>query len=87
MLLSCDCVTAAGLGLHILQQLGGINTIMYYTPAILQLAGVTDNRTALLVALVPAGVNAAGTLIGMAFIDKSGRRCASLQCSVFSDVS
>jgi Sugar (and other) transporter len=49
--------------------------VMYYTPAILQLAGVTDKRTALLVALVPAAVNAAGTLVGMAAIDRCGRRC------------
>ena len=28
---------------------------MYFTPAILQLAGVADKRTALLLALVPAG--------------------------------
>lgn len=49
--------------------------VMYYTPAILQLAGVTDKRTALLVALIPAAVNAGGTLIGMATIDRCGRRC------------
>jgi MFS transporter, SP family, solute carrier family 2 (myo-inositol transporter), member 13 len=47
---------------------------MYYTPAILQLAGVTDKRDALLVALIPAAVNAGGTLIGMAAIDRCGRR-------------
>ncbi|KAA6422553.1 MAG: putative inositol transporter 2-like [Trebouxia sp. A1-2] len=45
-----------GLGLQILQQLGGINTVMYYTPAILELAGLRDNRTALLVAMLPAAV-------------------------------
>ncbi len=49
---------------------------MYYTPAILQLAGVTNKRTALLVALFPAAVNAGGTLVGMAAIDRCGRRCA-----------
>ena len=63
-----------GLGLQVLQQLGGINTVMYYTPAILLLAGVTDKRSALLLALVPAGVNATGTLVGMAAIDRCGRR-------------
>ncbi|KAL0047264.1 hypothetical protein WJX82_011173 [Trebouxia sp. C0006] len=63
-----------GLGLQILQQLGGINTVMYYTPAILELAGLTDNRTALLVAMLPAAVNSAGTFIGMWQIDKCGRR-------------
>ncbi len=40
---------AAGVGLQILQQLAGINTVMYYTPAILELAGIHDNRSALLV--------------------------------------
>lgn len=63
-----------GLGLQILQQLGGINTVMYYTPAILELAGFRDNRTALLVAMLPAAVNSVGTLIGMWQIDKCGRR-------------
>lgn len=51
---------------------------MYYTPAILQLAGVTDKRTALLVALIPAAVNAGGTLVGMAAIDRCGRRWVGL---------
>ena len=37
--------------------MGGINTVMYYTPAILELAGVADKRTALLLALIPAGAH------------------------------
>ncbi|KAK9829082.1 hypothetical protein WJX72_003793 [[Myrmecia] bisecta] len=63
-----------GLGLQILQQLCGINTVMYYTPAILELAGFHDKRTALLVAMGPAAVNAVGTLLGMWHIDRCGRR-------------
>lgn len=43
------------MGLQVLQQVSGINTVMYYTPAILEMAGVRDKRTALLLALVPAG--------------------------------
>ena len=39
----------AGVGLQVLQQLAGINTVMYYTPVILELAGIHDKRTALLV--------------------------------------
>lgn len=52
----------AGLGLQVLQQVGGINTVMYYTPAILELAGVGDKRTALLLALVPAGARSSPSL-------------------------
>ena len=50
----------AGLGLQILQQLAGINTVMYYTPAILELAGFRDKRSALLIAMAPA----AGRVLG-----------------------
>ena len=32
-----------------LQQVAGINTVMYFTPVILELAGVHNKRTALLV--------------------------------------
>ena len=67
----------AGMGLQIWQQLCGINTVMYYTPSILRLAGVTDNRTALLLAMGPAAVNAMGTVVGMYLVDILGRRSAS----------
>eukprot|EP01025_Chloroclados_australasicus_P024996 TRINITY_DN2501_c0_g1_i4.p1 TRINITY_DN2501_c0_g1~~TRINITY_DN2501_c0_g1_i4.p1 ORF type:complete len:694 (+),score=63.39 TRINITY_DN2501_c0_g1_i4:81-2162(+) len=63
-----------GVGLQVLQQLLGINTVMYYTPAILLIAGVRDKRQALLMAMLPAAVNALGTIVGMWSIDKSGRR-------------
>lgn len=43
-----------------LQQLAGINTVMYYTPAILELAGFHDKRSALLIAMAPAAGAAAG---------------------------
>ena len=65
----------AGVGLQALQQLCGINTVMYFTPTLLKLAGFRDNRTALLVSMGPAAVNALGTLLGMYLIDRSGRRC------------
>jgi SP family myo-inositol transporter-like MFS transporter 13 len=49
---------------------------MYYTPAILELAGFHNKQTALLLALLPAGVNALGTLVGMACIDRqAGEPC------------
>lgn len=47
---------------------------MYYLPVIIQSAGIRSNRTALLVSLFPAGVNAAGTVVGIRAIEKYGRR-------------
>lgn len=64
----------AGVGLQVLQQACGINTVMYFLVSILSLAGISSNRTALLVAMGPAAVNAIGTVVGMALIDRAGRR-------------
>ncbi|KAH9308355.1 hypothetical protein KI387_036266 [Taxus chinensis] len=64
----------AGVGLQIFQQLVGINTVMYYSPSIMELAGFAAHRTALLLSLVVAGVNALGTVVGILLIDRSGRR-------------
>jgi len=59
-----------------LMLMGALCALQYYTPAILELAGLRDNRTALLVAMLPAAINSAGTLVGMWQIDKCGRRQA-----------
>lgn len=49
---------------QILQQLCGINTVMYFTPVILQMAGFRNKQEALLLSCFPAAVNAAGTVVG-----------------------
>ncbi|CAJ2637085.1 unnamed protein product [Trifolium pratense] len=64
----------AGMGLQIFQQFVGINTVMYYSPTIVQLAGFASNRTALLLSLVTAGINAFGSILSIYFIDKTGRK-------------
>jgi len=64
----------AGMGLQIFQQFVGINTVMYYSPTIIQLAGFASNRVALLLSLVTAGLNAFGSILSIYFIDKTGRR-------------
>lgn len=53
-----------GVALQALQQLCGINTVMYFTPVILQMAGYADRQQALLWACLPAGCNALGTVAG-----------------------
>lgn len=54
-------VLNTGMSLQILQQFCGINTVMYYTPTILQMAGYVDRQQALLVSLLPALINSLGT--------------------------
>jgi SP family myo-inositol transporter-like MFS transporter 13 len=45
----------------------------YYLPTILALGGV-QKQAALLLSLLPAATNALGTLVGMRYIDRCGRR-------------
>ncbi|KAG6550528.1 hypothetical protein Mapa_007897 [Marchantia paleacea] len=64
----------AGVGLQLFQQFVGINTVMYYAPSIVELAGYASHQTALLLSLVVAGINALGTVAGILLIDRLGRR-------------
>ncbi|XP_030553410.1 probable inositol transporter 2 [Rhodamnia argentea] len=64
----------AGVGLQVFQQFVGINTVMYYSPTIVQLAGFASNQTALLLSLITAGLNAFGSVVSIYFIDRTGRK-------------
>nr|UQE85995.1 inositol transporter 2 [Mesembryanthemum crystallinum] len=64
----------AGVGLQVFQQFIGINTVMYYSPTIVQLAGYASNETALLLSLVTAGLNALGSIASIYFTDRLGRK-------------
>ncbi|BAT74295.1 hypothetical protein LR48_Vigan05g093100 [Vigna angularis] len=68
----------AGMGLQFFQQFTGINTVMYYSPTIVQLAGFASNRTALLLSLITSGLNAFGSIVSIYFIDKTGRKKLAL---------
>lgn len=68
----------AGAGLQAFQQFTGINTVMYYSPTIVQMAGFESNRLAILLSLVVAAMNAAGTILGIYLIDHFGRRKLAL---------
>ncbi|KAH7424205.1 hypothetical protein KP509_12G094900 [Ceratopteris richardii] len=65
---------AIGIGLQVFQQFVGINTVMYYSPSIMQMAGFTSNQLALSLSLITSGFNALGTIAGMYLIDRIGRR-------------
>lgn len=55
------------------QQFTGINTVMYYSATIVQMAGFESNQLALLLSLIVAALNAAGTILGIYLIDSVGR--------------
>eukprot|EP00262_Sarcandra_glabra_P022455 TRINITY_DN995_c0_g1_i1.p1 TRINITY_DN995_c0_g1~~TRINITY_DN995_c0_g1_i1.p1 ORF type:complete len:206 (-),score=26.84 TRINITY_DN995_c0_g1_i1:325-942(-) len=51
---------------------------MYYSPTIVQMAGFSSNKMALLLSLIVAGMNATGTVLGIYLIDRFGRRRLAL---------
>ena len=51
---------------------------MYYSPTIVQMAGFHSNQLALLLSLIVAAMNAAGTVVGIYFIDHCGRKKLAL---------
>ncbi|KAG8510365.1 Proton myo-inositol cotransporter, partial [Galemys pyrenaicus] len=69
---------AVGCGLQLFQQLAGINTIMYYSATILQMAGVADDRLAIWLASLTAFTNFIFTLVGVWLVEKAGRRKLTL---------
>lgn len=64
----------AGITVQVAQQFVGINTVMYYSPTIVQLAGFASKQTALALSLITSGLNAVGSIVSMAFVDRFGRR-------------
>ncbi|KAF0684856.1 Aste57867_23201 [Aphanomyces stellatus] len=60
-----------GCGLQVLQQLCGINTVMYYGATIVQLAGFTQPSTAIWIAALVAFSNFAFTFVGIYLVDRS----------------
>lgn len=53
---------------------------MYYSPTIIEMAGFGSNQQALLLSLIVAGMNAAGTILGIYLIDHVGRRKLAISC-------
>jgi sugar porter (SP) family MFS transporter len=61
-------------GFTVLQQVTGINTIIYYGPRIFALAGITSNRSAIFATLLVAVTNMLATIIALALVDRVGRK-------------
>jgi sugar porter (SP) family MFS transporter len=63
-----------GVGLAILQQFVGINTVIYYAPTIFLYAGFKSAQTAILATAVVGVVNVLSTVLAIFLVDRLGRR-------------
>jgi sugar porter (SP) family MFS transporter len=65
---------ALGITLAVLQQLTGINTVIYYAPQIVKLAGIATNAQSLIVTTWIGLINVLATIIAIAYSDRIGRK-------------
>jgi MFS transporter, SP family, galactose:H+ symporter len=71
-----------GVGLAVLQQLVGINTIIYYAPIVLGYSGIGAAGNSLLGALIVGIVNFLTTVVAVFLVDRVGRRPLLLASSI-----
>jgi sugar porter (SP) family MFS transporter len=71
---SLRAALVVGIGLAILQQVTGINTVIYYAPLIIQSAGISSASGAILATAGIGVVNVLMTIVSMWLIDRAGRR-------------
>ncbi|XP_072526538.1 solute carrier family 2 member 13b isoform X2 [Salminus brasiliensis] len=76
-----------GCGLQMFQQLSGINTVMYYSATILQMAGVRDDKMAIWLAAATAFTNFLFTLVGVWLVERVGRRKLTLGSVIGTGIS
>jgi MFS family permease len=60
--------------LTVLQQVTGINTIIYYGPQIFELAGIASHANSIFATLLVAVVNVIATVVGIVLVDRLGRK-------------
>ncbi|MBU9731528.1 sugar porter family MFS transporter [Klebsiella variicola] len=63
-----------GIILQVMQQLTGINVIIYYAPRVFELAGYTDITTQMWGTVLVGVINVLATFIAIGFIDRWGRK-------------
>jgi SP family galactose:H+ symporter-like MFS transporter len=61
-------------GFTVLQQVTGINTIIYYGPKIFALAGISTDKNAIFATLLVAIMNVLATVIALVLVDRVGRK-------------
>src|SRR5690242_7097218 len=63
-----------GVGLAILQQVTGINTVIYYAPTIVEFTGVNSSAGSILAAVGVGVINVGMTVVALRLLDRAGRR-------------
>jgi MFS family permease len=63
-----------GVGLAILQQVTGVNTVVYYAPAIFKAAGLGSSTAAIAATTGLGVVNVVMTIVAIYLLDRAGRR-------------
>ncbi len=63
-----------GISLAVLQQVTGINTVIYYGPQIFEMAGFTSDSASILAQTLVGAVNCGMTLVAIFFVDRIGRK-------------
>ncbi len=63
-----------GISLAVLQQITGINTVIYYGPQIFQMAGIASASASILAQSLVGTVNCVMTLVAIFFVDRIGRK-------------
>ncbi len=63
-----------GVGLAILQQVTGINTVIYYAPTIIEFTGVDSSAGSILAAVGVGIINVGMTVVALRLLDRAGRR-------------
>ncbi len=76
-----------GIGIQTLQQLTGINSIMYYAPEIFKQAGLAGQRASLLATGINGCVNVLATIPAILFLDKWGRRPVLISGAILMSLS
>lgn len=71
-------VLVIGLGLAAIQQLSGINAILYYAPFMFEMMGFKSIHTSMAITLGIGIVNLLMTVVAMFTVDRMGRRCLLL---------